>query len=97
MQNIFIVPAMQHGCRAKPLYFCKSFRLQQVSRFKIGETLVKTTFSSFQYLRIYYFVLRQQVAKLVQTRFLLGASPKLQPTLTHPPPPFLVNVASNAT
>ena len=41
MQNIFIVPAMQHGCRAKPLYFCKSFQLQQVSRFKIGETLVK--------------------------------------------------------
>ena len=23
MQNIFIVPAMQHGCRAKPLYLLK--------------------------------------------------------------------------
>ena len=24
MRNIFIVPAMQHGCHAKPLFLCQS-------------------------------------------------------------------------
>ena len=32
MQNIFIVPAMQHGCHAKPLYWLKSWRIKSGRR-----------------------------------------------------------------
>ena len=54
MQNIFIAPAMQHGCRAKPLFLTVATLMQRAQKIflKINYTAGDNTSVSFFILEV---------------------------------------------